>query len=104
MMIYELRIYTMHPERMEAIQDRFSKHTFSIFQRLGMKVYDFWLDANNEPKLYYIMEYSDMDERNTRWDTFRQDSEWVDVKRESEENGPIVKDIQEIFMHRPDYF
>jgi hypothetical protein len=102
-MLYELRIYTMHPERLDAIQDRFSKHTLGIFQRLGMKVYDFWVDANNEPKLYYIMEFRDMDERNTRWDTFKHDSEWIEVKSKSEESGPIVKGIEEIFMHRADY-
>jgi hypothetical protein len=103
-MIYELRIYTMHPEKMDAIQERFSKHTFTIFKRLGMKVNDFWVDANNEPKLYYTMEFNDMDERNTLWTAFKQDSEWIEVKQKSEEAGSIVKEVQEIFMNRPAYF
>jgi hypothetical protein len=94
----------MHPERLDAIHNRFSKHTLGIFKRLGMKVNDFWLDANNEPKLYYIMEFRDMDERNTLWATFKQDTQWLDVKSKSEESDPIVKSIEEIFMHRADYF
>jgi hypothetical protein len=69
-----------------------------------MKVHDFWVDANNEPKLYYIMEFRDMDERNASWDTFKKDAEWLEVKSKSEESGPIVKSIEEIFMHRADYF
>jgi hypothetical protein len=103
-MLYELRIYTMYPQKLDAIEDRFSNHTLGIFQRLGMKVYDFWVDANHEPKLYYIMEYRDMEERNTFWTAFKQDTEWLDVKSKSEESGPIVKGIEEIFMQRADYF
>jgi hypothetical protein len=103
-MLYELRIYTMHPERLDAIHNRFSQHTLGIFKRLGMKVVDFWVDANNEPKLYYVMEFRDMNERNTLWNIFRQDSEWNEVKNKSEESGPIVKSVEEIFMNRADYF
>jgi hypothetical protein len=103
-MLYELRIYTMHPERLDAIHNRFSQHTLGIFKRLGMKVVDFWVDANNEPKLYYVMEFRDMNERNTLWNTFRQDSEWNEVKNKSEESGPIVISVEEIFMNRADYF
>ena len=103
-MLYELRIYTMHPGRMEAIKNRFSEHTFGIFKRRGLKVYDFWLDANDEPKLYYIMEYKDIDDRNTRWGAFREDPEWLEVRAKSEESGPIVKEVQEIYMNRADFF
>ncbi|GGG13860.1 NIPSNAP family protein [Paenibacillus abyssi] len=103
-MLFELRIYTMHPEKLSAIHERFSNHTLGIFERLGMKVNDFWIDANDEPKLYYIMEYNDLAERNRQWDLFREDKEWKEVKQKSEENGPIVKQIEEIFMHRADFF
>jgi hypothetical protein len=103
-MLYELRIYSMHPGRLDAIHGRFSNHTLSIFNRLGMKVCDFWADANGNSKLYYVMEFSDMDERNRLWDTFRADPEWIEAKRKSEESGPIVEKVEEIFMDRADYF
>jgi hypothetical protein len=103
-MLYELRIYTMYSDRMDAIKNRFADHTFGIFKRRGLKVYDFWIDANNEPKLYYIMEYKDIEDRNTRWNAFREDPEWVEVKTNSEISGPIVKEVQEIYMHRADFF
>lgn len=102
-MLTELRIYTIYPERMDAIHERFSNHTLHIFKRLGMKVTNFWVDRN-EPKLYYTMEYADMEERNRQWDLFRKDPEWSEVKMRSEANGPIVKKIEEIYMHRADYF
>lgn len=103
-MLFELRIYTMYPRRMDAINARFSNHTLGIFQRLGMKVCDFWVDQNGLPKLYYIMEYENMDERKRQWEAFKQDPVWIEVKRKSEEIGPIVEKIEEIFMKRADYF
>jgi hypothetical protein len=102
--LYELRIYTVFPEKSDAIHRRFSEHTLGIFKRLGMKVLDFWVDHGDRSKLYYIMEYNDMDERNRQWDTFRRDPEWIKVKLESEQSGPIVDKVEEIFMSRAKYF
>ncbi|WP_246314251.1 NIPSNAP family protein [Paenibacillus foliorum] len=103
-MLYELRIYTMHEGKMDAIQQRFDQHTLVIFERLGMKVNDFWIDRTGLSKLYYVMEYRNKEERQRQWDTFRQDPEWIKVKRKSEENGPIVEKIEEILMNRPAFF
>ncbi|WP_424767568.1 NIPSNAP family protein [Paenibacillus sp. sgz302251] len=103
-MLYELRIYTMFPEKLDAIHERFSNHTLGIFERLEMKVTDFWVDTTDAPKLYYILEYADMDERTDKWDIFRNDPEWIEVKRKSEENGPIVQNIEEVFMKRAEFF
>jgi hypothetical protein len=102
-MLYELRIYSTHAGRMDAILQRFGQHTLSIFERLEMKVYDFWIDQTGLPKLYYVMEYKDMEERQRQWDTFWQDPEWIEVKRKSEESGPIVEKLEEIFMRRAEF-
>jgi hypothetical protein len=103
-MLYELRIYTMHAGRMDAILHRFGQHTLGIFERLGMKVYDFWIDQTGLPKLYYVMEYKDMEERQQQWDSFRQDPEWIEVKLKSEKSGPIVEKLEEIFMKHAEFF
>lgn len=103
-MLYELRIYTMHEGRMDAINARFGNHTLGIFNRLGMKVVDFWQDASGQPKLYYVMEYADAAERERQWDRFRQDPEWIEAKSKSEEDGPIVAGVEVIYMNRADYF
>ncbi|WP_135549982.1 NIPSNAP family protein [Paenibacillus cymbidii] len=106
-MLYELRIYTMHEGRMEAIQERFTRHTFAIFARLGMKVTDFWIDADGKPKLYYVLAFADREERERQWERFRQDPAWLAAKRhsESEQNGgPIVAAYEVIFMNRAPFF
>jgi hypothetical protein len=103
-MLYELRIYTIHPGKMDAINHRFSTDTLGIFKRLGMKVIDFWIDDEGRDKLYYVMEFRDRDERDRQWGAFKADSEWVEISKNSVEDGPIVEKIEEIFMKRADYF
>lgn len=103
-MLYELRIYFILPGRIEAIRKRFSEHTFGIFDRLGMQVCDFWEDLEAQPKLYYTMSYDSMEERNRQWEAFTQDEEWIEVKRQSEQDGKIVERVEQIFMKRADYF
>jgi NIPSNAP len=102
--LYELRIYTMHPGRMDAINTRFADHSLGIFRRMEMKVNDFWIDQEGHPKLYYLMEFKDREERERKWTAFREDSEWIEVKRKSEESGQIVANVEEIFMTRANYF
>ncbi|MET3544879.1 hypothetical protein ABID47_001473 [Paenibacillus favisporus] len=104
-MLYELRIYTIYEGRMDAIQDRFKEHTFRIFTRLGMKVVNFWIDATGQNKIYYVMEYEDMAQRQSLWEQFKKDIEWIQVKRNSEENGGlIVEKIDEYFMNQAEFF
>jgi hypothetical protein len=103
-MIYELRIYTIHPGRIDAIRKRFSEHTLGIFARLGMQVCDFWEDLEEQPKLYYTMKYESMEERTRQWEAFSQDKEWNEVKRISELDGKIVESVEQIFMKRAEYF
>ncbi|SFJ34535.1 NIPSNAP protein [Paenibacillus sp. UNC496MF] len=103
-MIYELRIYTMFPGKLDDIRQRFSDHTFRIFERLGMQVCDFWEDMEDEPKLYYVMRYESMEERVRQWEAFIQDAEWNEVKQASERNGKIVERVDQIFLKRAEYF
>jgi hypothetical protein len=103
-MVYELRIYTIFPGRLDAIRKRFTDHTFGIFSRLGMQVCDFWEDLEEQPKLYYTMKYESMEERTRQWETFSQDKEWNEVKQKSEQDGKIVEHVEKIFMTRADYF
>ncbi|SEP19667.1 NIPSNAP family protein, partial [Paenibacillus sp. OV219] len=90
--------------KIDAIRQRFSDHTFRIFERLGMQVCDFWEELEEMPKLYYTMKYESMEERTRQWEAFAQDKEWNDVKQISEQNGNIVERVDQIFLKRADYF
>jgi hypothetical protein len=103
-MIYELRIYHMHPGKMQAINDRFANFTLGIFAKHGIRVADFWEDIEAENnRICYVLEYDDMESRNRIFNNFLEDPEWKKVKSESEINGPIVSKIESIYLKRVPY-
>jgi hypothetical protein len=102
-MLYEFRIYYMHPGKIGAIHNRFSEHTIKLFEKHGMKTLDFWEDAEGNPKIYYILEHIDRETRNKNFDAFANDPEWLNVKKLSELDGPIVEKIEVSFMNRVPY-
>jgi hypothetical protein len=104
-MLYELRVYHMYPGKMQAINDRFANFTLNIFARHGMRVTEFWEDTDPESnRLYYVLEFTDMEDRDRRFEAFRNDPEWQKVKTESEKDAPIVERVESIFLKRAPYF
>ncbi|MGO4546402.1 NIPSNAP family protein [Paenibacillus sp. 2TAB23] len=104
-MLYELRIYDVHPGKMKAIQDRFRDHVIPLFMNHGMKVLRFWEDADEaNNRLYYVVEHANMEMRNLNYDRFRSDPEWIEVRRISELDGPLVLKQESVFMKNTDFF
>ncbi|ACT01762.1 NIPSNAP family protein [Paenibacillus sp. JDR-2] len=104
-MLYELRIYDMHPGKLQAIKDRFRDHVIGLFAKHDMKITLFWEDQDEaNERLYYVVEHADMDQRNLNYDRFRNDPEWIEVKRVSELDGPLVKKQESIFMKDVSFF
>jgi hypothetical protein len=102
-MLHEMRIYYIYPGRMDAIHKRFSDHTLKLFQKYDIKTIDFWEDAEGKNVIYYILEHKDRESRDSNFEKFIVDTEWLEVKRLSELNGPIVEKIESIFMNRVPY-
>ena len=102
-MIYELRIYHIYPGKMVDIHKRFKDVTMNLFRKHDMDVVDFWEDSEGSNRLYYIMEHSDLGVRNRNFDAFVNDLEWIEAKRLSELNGPIVEKVENFFMKRVPY-
>lgn len=95
-MIYELREYTTVPGRMPALVKRFKEHTLRIFTRHGIEVVfisvtDLGADSANE--LVYVMRFDSYDDMATKWAAFRSDPEWIEARRASEADGPIVASV-----------
>ena len=101
-MIYELRIYYIHPGRMEAIHERFREHTLGLFAKHNMGVLDFWEDLE-ENVIYYTMEHPDKETRDRNFKAFASDPEWIAVKVESEKDAPIVEKVESHLMKRVPY-
>jgi hypothetical protein len=104
-MLYELRIYEVHPGRMQAMHDRFPNFTLRIFSRLDMKVTEFWVDTDEgHNRLYYVMEFASREDRDAKFETFKNDPEWQKVKRETELDGPITEKVESVFLKQAPYF
>ncbi len=91
-MVYEQRTYIVPEGRMPDILDRFESTTFGLFERHGIEVVGFWTrtDAN---ELVYLCKFESEAAKETAWDAFRSDPEWVATRERTEANGAIVGEI-----------
>ena len=103
-MLYELRIYHMHPHRLQAICDRFANLTLGLFPNHGIKVTEFWVDASGQETIYYVCEFADEAAQRAAWDSFEKDPIWVAGKAASEADGPIVAQVESYNMTNAAFF
>src|SRR5215471_14027889 len=94
-MIYELRVYHCLPGRLPALLKRFETVTVRLFERHGIRQLGFWTVAVGESNqdLVYILRWDSLDEREKRLAAFQSDPEWIEARRKSEEDGPLVASI-----------
>ena len=103
-MIYELRIYQMHDGKMEDICNRFKNYTLKYFPKYGIKVTNFWVDADGKNALYYICEFENREKMAAAWENFNIAPEWVEAKSKSNAAGPTVVNVQSFVMENADFF
>ncbi|HEY4287020.1 MAG TPA: NIPSNAP family protein [Puia sp.] len=100
---YELRIYSCFPGRRDALIQRFKDDTRRVFAKHKMESIGYWLPADSsEYKLYYILAYPSRVARDSAWNAFHADPEWIEVARKSEENGKLVEKVTSVFMNLAD--
>ncbi len=107
-MLYELRTYRIPPGRMPDILKRFETVTMRLFQKYGFEVLGFWtadqeerivvatgerITRTNVNELVYLLRFKDRQASDAAWAAFRQDPEWLETRRRTEANGPIVQEV-----------
>jgi hypothetical protein len=94
-MIYELRVYRTVPGRMPNLLKRFNEHTLRIWERHGIRQAGFWttLIGESNMTLYYLLAWESLAERETKWNAFAADPEWLAARAKTEEKGPIVAKV-----------
>jgi NIPSNAP len=104
-MIYELRVYTVYPERMEALKARFRDHTCGLFEKHGITNVGYWTNVigGRTDQLWYIVAYDDLAARERSWAAFVADPHWLKAKADSESDGPIVRYIENRIMAPTDF-
>jgi NIPSNAP len=103
-LLYELRIYTANPGKLDAVNARFRDHTVKLFEKHGITNIGYWVPVkNDEEKLYYIIAHKDKAARDASFKAFGADPDWQKAARESEKDGRIVKGIEAHFLTATDY-
>ena len=96
-MIYELRIYHCVTGRLPALLKRFETTTLELWKRHGIRQAGFWTvvvgDGGNQD-LHYLLAWESLAERETKWNKFATDPEWLAKRAESERDGPIAYYVQ----------
>ena len=106
MRVFEMRTYTTHPGRLDALHKRFREHTNYIFVKHGMSLIGYWTPAEapkSENTLVYILAYPSMAAREASWNAFREDPDWKAARAASEADGKIVSGVESVFLNPTDY-
>ena len=104
--LFEIRTYTTHEGRLDALHKRFREHTNSIFVKHGMSLIGYWTPTEgpeSENTLIYILAYPSKEARDAAWKAFRADPNWKKARAESEKDGKIVKEVKSQFLAALDY-
>ncbi len=104
--LYELRMYDTYEGKLEPLLKRFREKETVIFARLGMRGVGYWT-ATDEPlkdrTLIYMLRHKSRAAATESWAKFGKDPEWLQVKAESEANGPFVEKHESTFMRLTDF-
>lgn len=104
--VFELRTYTTHEGRLDALNARFRNHTLKLFEKHGMTNIGYWVPQDAPAKsntLIYVISHQSRDAAKKSWDAFRNDPEWKKVAADSEKDGKIVQKVDSVYMDPVDY-
>lgn len=99
-MLYELRMYHAMPGRLPDLNKRFDTITLKLWEKHGIKQVGFWTFAvgGQSNDLWYMLEWKDMAEREKLWNGFMADPEWQAARAKTEENGPLLRSLENAFL------
>jgi hypothetical protein len=99
-MIYELRIYHAMPGKLKALSKRFETTTVRFWDKHGIRPVGFWTPAisNNSNDLYYLLAWENLGERETKWNAFQNDPDWIQARAESEQDGVLYSHITNVIL------
>ena len=104
--VFELRTYTTHPGRLDALHARFADHTIRLFERNGMTNIGYFVPQDAplaENTLVYVLAHDSREAAKASWAAFIADPDWKKAKEASIIEGPIVNKLESVFMDATDY-
>lgn len=97
---FELRTYHCHENKRPDLIKRFKNHTMKLFEKHGIANIAYFLPTHKDDNsLVFILAYPSKSSRDSLWNSFATDPEWQRVAKKSEENGPLVEKVDQVFMN-----
>jgi hypothetical protein len=104
MTVYEMRVYTAAPGKLDALNARFKDHTMRLFEKHGITNVGYFVPLDNKDnKLIYFLSYPSKGARDKSWKEFGADPDWQKARAESEKNGKLVSKVETRFLALTDY-
>jgi hypothetical protein len=99
-MIYELRIYHCAPGRLPALHDRFQNITLKIWEKYGIEPAGFFtsLIGPTNQTLTYLLKWDSLADRETKWNAFVSDPDWIAARVTTEKDAIIIERIDNSFL------
>ena len=111
--IFELRIYTTAPGKLDALHQRFRDHTMALFSKHGMRHVGYWTPTDADKgagiKLIYLLGHDSQEAGLASFTAFRADPAWIAAKSASEAtNGgsltvPQPEGVRSIYLRATDF-
>jgi len=104
--VFELRTYTTHQGRLDALHTRFADHTMRIFEKHGMTNIGYFSPQESplaENTLIYLLAHGSREAADASWAAFVEDPEWQVVAEDSQRDGRIIEKLDRIFMDPTSY-
>jgi hypothetical protein len=109
--VFEFRTYTTEPGRMDELNARFRDHTMKLFEKHGMKNVAYFNRMKDQKDadvtLFYILAHKSEDAAKESFTAFRNDPNWIAVKKASEEKAggslTIPDGVKSQFYEATDY-
>jgi|TARA_B110000879_G_scaffold26966_1_gene36547 hypothetical protein len=99
--VYEMRTYTVAPGRLPALLKRFSGGEVDLFVKHGMTSVGYWVPDDeelSENTLVYMLAHDSREAAAASWKAFGADPLWPPMRAASVADGPIVTDVQNLFL------
>ncbi|MBC7414195.1 MAG: NIPSNAP family protein [Herminiimonas sp.] len=104
-MIYEMRVYHCAPGRLPAHNKRFETITLKFWEKYGIQQVGFWttLVGSSNQALTYMLRWESLAERETKWNAFASDPDWLAQRAATEAEAIIVERIENAFLNPTGY-
>ncbi|MCX7569220.1 NIPSNAP family protein [Tumebacillus sp. DT12] len=104
-MIYEHRTYTCEPGARDKLRDRFDRHAKHLFRRHNIRVIAFYENLQHETgEFVYICEFENEEAMERSWENFSSDPEWIECKRITQQDGPLIREIDSKVLVASEFF